>query len=789
VAQTFIRKEVRLQADPNLPGSFQIEKKNLQLLHCIKHENIVELLCSYSIGTGTNKRHFLIFKEEPMNLNQFFELSKAPGQFSHPETYYFALQDLASAIHSIHEFKLNQATYSADYTRIGSHRDLRPHNILVRANTMLIADLGLADFKDPDQDQGSKTLWKAGRGDYIAPECYGDKFSRLVVGRSLDIWAFGCMIVDVATYMTGGSAALRSFCDLRMSLWRDPIRNGFFFHEEFLKIGVINQIAALEQDEDDPACSVLMEAVRKMLVLLPEDRSSSLDVWISMQHACLTKLSHQVNLELEKYNNLLRSSGDNGPSQTTLWFDMARLCSWQEVVGVAGRSTWSSFNSVRGSVNVKDAQSQMFIACNLTKVQHSRISTSIKLGDEDDQVASLHLSFQEKLTGHVQKLFDLLPTRLQKRADNWWTQQLLNQTAEEDLSSLATESSVSSSHLVREIGSRAQVKKCLLAGSTNSGTDIDESKFSLRLDKLSGYLEHDARQYAFYEDGVSSVAVLVEDMLIRGSGGERLNEEEEIIRRVNLARLLATPNKPPSFHVLDCIGFIDGGFHQPTKFFHRLPDIYQLPTGKVSETLMPQDLFWLLKREVPPLEQRIALSQVLVTSLHSLHLNGWLHKSLNSKNVLLFPDTSGNFDLAAPRIVGYTQSRPDGDIWNSAGYEGTSPGSLSRCIHPNYTSQRRWEGKARFRRIYDYYSMGIILLEIGIWKPYRHMLKLKTGPEDKFFLEYAPRLVSLVGSAYADAVTKCLQIAFKEDTPGASAEGQLNEFYNDVVEPIMDMKV
>jgi serine/threonine protein kinase len=777
-----------------------MEKKNLQLLHCIKHENIVELLCSYSVSAHDTETHFLIFREEPMDLNRFFRFPKPPGQFSNPETYYFALQDLASALHSIHEFKLDQTKYSANYTRTGSHRDLRPHNILVRANTMLIADFGLADFKDPNEGKGSQTLWKAGRGDYIAPECYEDSFDRRIVGRSLDIWAFGCMIVDIVTYMTGGATTLEQFCESRVGLWREPVRNGFFFHDGALKAEVINQIAALEQNKDDPACSVLMEAVRKMLAILPKDRSSSLDVWISMQHACLVKLSHQASSELVKYDNFLKGEGDSGPSQITLWFEMARLCSWQEIVGTAGPSTWNSFSSVRGFVDVKTAQTLVFAVYTLTKVQRGRLSTTMKLRGQTGQADSLHLVFQEKLTEHVQRLFDLLPTRLQKRADNGWTQRLLDKSAEEDLTTLAIEGHTSSSNLVREIGGRAQVKKRLMAVSTSSSTNIDDSQLSLQLKRLSGYREHGTRQYAFYEESLNSEAVLVEEIHIEASEGEVLDPEEARIRKVNLARLLATPDKPPSFHVLDCIGFIDGRSGQLPKFLHKLPNGYTLPTRAISENQMPQDLLWLLERpqskedDTPALERRIVLAQVLVTSLHSLHLNGWLHKTLNSKNILFFPGTSGVFDLAAPRIIGFTQSRPDGGIWSSAGYTG-QPGSTGAplCIHPSYTNQRRKDTKARFRRVYDYYSLGILLLEIGIWKSHKSMLtrfsKIKHGTEDVLFMKFVPRLLPYMGSTYTNAVTKCLQIAFKEDKPGASAEGQLNEFYNDVVEPIMEMGV
>lgn len=808
MAQGFIQKEVRLQPRADTAGSFQIEKRNLQLLHCLKHDNIVELLCSYSTRKNGCERHFFIFREEPMDLQAFFALSEVPGGFSDPYTYYAALQGLASALHSIHNFKLDSATRTPGYTRTGSHRDLRPHNILVRADTMLIADFGLADFKDPDRSRGSQTLWKAGRGDYIAPECYGNSFERRVVGRSLDTWAFGCMIIDIATYMTGGHTALERFRASRISLWLEPVENGFFFHNEALKSSVANQIASLERGQADPACVALMRAARKMLVMLPENRMPSLEIWTSMQHACLVKICDQATLELAAYDHALKARGDSAPSQTTLWFERARLRSWADIVGVAGSSTWHLFDSVQAYINIDGAQSLFCAARNLTTAQHKRMITAMDLEDEGAQAASLHLIFQERLTDYVQKLFDLLSVRLQRRADNWWTQQLLDTAAKDDLTTLATESCDTRNTPLRELGRRAHVKKSLVAVSECSTSEVvDESQLFLQHDRLSGLHEHGIRLYAFYEDGLRSEPVLVEEGLVQSSEYEQLTSEEATIRKVTLARLLATPAKPSSFHVLDCIGFIDGlpqgsaasspKIDRPTKFLYKLPDGYSFPDRNHSEDQMPQDLLWVLENkqlDVPALERRISLAQVLVTSLHSLHLNGWLHKALSSNSILLFPHAPGIFDLSAPRIVGFTYSRPDGGIWYSAGYTASSGSTRAPdCVHPDYIDHKPWEPKPRFRRVYDYYSLGIILLEIGLWKSHRLMFQKYSKPDnitaDVRYMEFVPKLYALMGSTYTNAVKKCLQNAFTKDEPGAGAENQLSEFYKDVVEPIVEMGV
>jgi hypothetical protein len=118
------------------------------------------------------------------------------------------------------------------------------------------------------------------------------------------------------------------------------------------------------------------------------------------------------------------------------------------------------------------------------------------------------------------------------------------------------------------------------------------------------------------------------------------------------------------------------------------------------------------------------LAQTLVASLHSLHLNGWLHKSLNSGNVLLFESSAGFYDLAEPRIVGFRDSRPDGDIWTSLGPQANP--MLNDYAHPTYRKPSvDTDGQIWFRRVYDYYSLGTMLLEIGVWRSLNSLLKGK----------------------------------------------------------------
>lgn len=734
--------------------------------------------------------------EEPIDLEAFFKKPKPPGYFTDDNTFYFAIQGLTSALHSIHNFNIVKEAYAVDFKQTGSHRDLRPNNILVRSDTMLIADFGLSDFKDHDHHNGSKTLWKAGRGDYIAPECYGDAFIHQIVGRSLDIWAFGCIIIDIVTYMKQGHAGLKRFREARVGPWRPPVTNGYFFHDDDIKPVVLNHIINLATVQEDAGCFLLLIVARNMLNMVPADRPSSSEVQIAIQYACLVKVFDQMVSILVEYDRLLDSNQEVIPSRLTLCFEIERLRSWGEVLGISCpdcnliASGW-----IKSSANLRSTQGHICDIRDLLRQQHTRMKVSLDTPRDDQQAVALHMGFQTTLSTQVQKLFDLLPAGLQKRADIWWTQRLLDNS---EAANYAAASRGSSNNPYRELVNRARVKKNLLAVSETSTHDheIEDSQLCLVSSKLSGQRVADARSYAFYEHKQIQIPVLVEQVTLPNgeSGRHRTTLEESRIRKLALARLLATPEKPSDFHVMDCLGFIEDDI-LTARFIYKLPESYTFPAVYSTGAKFPRDLLSVIEKDKqpPPLEQRIKLAQVLVSSVHSLHLSGWLHKSLRPTNVLLFSNSSGSFDVTAPRIVGFEQSRPDGDIWISPG--AVSHGPTDIYVHPNYRLQPESDTKAttvRFRRVYDYYSLGLMLLEIALWRPLKRVLP-KTGGSDaesnELLTVLVPSLIPRVGSAFAKAVRKCIETDFEEDQPGTGAEGQVRDFYIGVVEPIMEILI
>lgn len=101
--------------------------------------------------------------------------------------------------------------------------------MLISPEMFILADFGLGKLKPADIS--SQTPWKMGQGDYLAPECMDDNFNRQEVGRAIDVWAFGCLTIEVITYMKMGVAGLKEFRKSRLSQGRIQNWKESCFHD------------------------------------------------------------------------------------------------------------------------------------------------------------------------------------------------------------------------------------------------------------------------------------------------------------------------------------------------------------------------------------------------------------------------------------------------------------------------------------------------------------------------------------------------------------------------------
>lgn len=181
---------------------------------------------------------------------------------------------------------------------------------------------------------------------------------------------------------------------------------------------------------------------------------------------------------------------------------------------------------------------------------------------------------------------------------------------------------------------------------------------------------------------------------------------EKVFREIEyLINMLQREPKPPGFRVLRCLGaFPDIGNC-------RFGIVYAYPDENTTPIKL-HSLFQRQKRQITPpgLSERLALATALVTSVHAFHISGWLHKNINSHNVLFFCQSLSpmvGLDFEDPYMVGFNHSRQN----NPNAYTGGPVNSTREDYqHPSYRN-----GDTRFRQEFDIYSLGLLLLEIGMW--------------------------------------------------------------------------
>jgi serine/threonine protein kinase len=104
-------------------------------------------------------------------------------------------------------------------------------------------------------------------------------------------------------------------------------------------------------------------------------------------------------------------------------------------------------------------------------------------------------------------------------------------------------------------------------------------------------------------------------------------------------------------------------------------------------------------------------------TIFHLHSVQWVHKSFNPDNVILFGHRDGDqiyFDWAKPYVVGFDVARAD--VAHSDKLPSSFRWENRVYVHP---AQQR-ESRNRFHKIFDIYSLGVVLLEIGLLTCFKH---------------------------------------------------------------------
>ena len=186
---------------------------------------------------------------------------------------------------------------------ITAHHDLKPKNILLIGETLMICDLGRSNLIP--LAQGSETNGPAGTFDYQPPEYWNDNGTRASRshGRAFDVWAMGCIMLEMATLIVYGweSGKVSQFEEERSdpstrSRKFENIHIDRSFHNHMNTVH--NWVSRLKDHEhNSPLLSQILKLTMAMLDVQLEERLYSWEVELDLYEALHPDDPRVVRLE------------------------------------------------------------------------------------------------------------------------------------------------------------------------------------------------------------------------------------------------------------------------------------------------------------------------------------------------------------------------------------------------------------------------------------------------------------------------------------------------------------
>lgn len=231
---------------------------------------------------------------------------------------------------------------------------------------------------------------------------------------------------------------------------------------------------------------------------------------------------------------------------------------------------------------------------------------------------------------------------------------------------------------------------------------------------------------------------------------------------------------PSIFHILKCINLFQQQNTSGRSAMYGL--VFQMPPG--LETIRPlSDIIADAKENRSQFAQSVAsqtlppdvgvmrkigskhrIAYQLAVSLRYVHSFGYVHQSIRTSNILI--GSFENVDRAEGYLSGFERSRPNAGASNQRRLDADWRNNIYRS--PDRVATTDEETIKRHTMSHDIYSLGVVLLELGLFEPLASMeskFKNRTAEIVRNNLKQLAReeLPAAMGDTYAKVILYCLE--------------------------------
>ena len=165
----------------------------------------------------------------------------------------------------------------------------------------------------------------------------------------------------------------------------------------------------------------------------------------------------------------------------------------------------------------------------------------------------------------------------------------------------------------------------------------------------------------------------------------------------------------PPLLSLRCVAYVDQPQQSQTAFLYELP-----ATRFADRTASVETLHTLMSDDSnkPSLGNRFFLAYALANTVLNIHISDWVHKNIWSHGIVVFrrsnPIGFSKSGRLIPYLAGWGLARPSDDETELAPDLEIEPNLYQHPV-------RQWQPTDYFSPEHDYYALGAVLIEIGLW--------------------------------------------------------------------------